>query len=73
LRGFFGNLMCETTIPRNIRLAEAPSHGKAAMAYDPRSRGSEAYIKLADEIIARGATRAKEETAKEPAPSEVRS
>ena len=73
LRAFFGNLMCETTIPRNIRLAEAPSHGKAAMAYDPRSRGSEAYMKLAEEIIARGATRAKEETAKEPAPSEARS
>lgn len=57
LHGFFGKLLCETTIPRNIRLAEAPSHGKAAMAYDPRSRGSEAYIKLAEEIIARGENR----------------
>jgi chromosome partitioning protein len=43
--------MCETTIPRNIRLAEAPSHGKPALLYDPRSRGSEAYLQLAKEII----------------------
>lgn len=50
LRGFFGELMCETTIPRNIRLAEAPSHGKPALLYDPRSRGCEAYIQLAREI-----------------------
>jgi chromosome partitioning protein len=53
LRGFFGDLMCETTIPRNIRLAEAPSHGKPALLYDPRSRGSEAYLQLAKEIIER--------------------
>ena len=50
LRRFFGDLMCETTIPRNIRLAEAPSHGKPALSYDPRSRGSEAYLQLAEEI-----------------------
>jgi chromosome partitioning protein len=54
LRGFFGELMCETTIPRNIRLAEAPSHGKPAILYDPRSRGAEAYVQLARETIARG-------------------
>jgi chromosome partitioning protein len=53
LRGFFGELMCETTIPRNIRLAEAPSHGKPALLYDPRSRGCEAYLQLAHEIMAR--------------------
>jgi chromosome partitioning protein len=53
LRGFFGDLMCETSIPRNIRLAEAPSHGKPALLYDPRSRGSEAYVQLAQEIMAR--------------------
>jgi len=70
LRGFFGDVMCETTIPRNIRLAEAPSHGKSAMVYDPRSRGAEAYVGLAGEIIARGKSRA---TAKEAAPSEVQS
>jgi chromosome partitioning protein len=53
LRGFFGDLMCETSIPRNVRLAEAPSHGKPALAYDPHSRGAEAYTKLAEEIIER--------------------
>ena len=53
LQGFFGDLMCETTIPRNIRLAEAPSHGKPALLYDPRSRGSEAYLQLAEEIMER--------------------
>ena len=53
LRGFFGDLMCETAIPRNVRLAEAPSHGKPALAYDRHSRGAEAYLKLAEEIIER--------------------
>jgi ribosomal protein S16 len=40
-------------VPRNIRLAEAPSHGKAALVYDPRSKGAESYIRLAKEIIER--------------------
>lgn len=53
LRGFFGELMCQTAIPRNVRLAEAPSHGKPALVYDPRSRGSEAYLALAEEIMER--------------------
>jgi chromosome partitioning protein len=53
LRSFFGDLMCETAIPRNIRLAEAPSHGKPALLYDPHARGAEAYLKLAEEIIER--------------------
>jgi len=53
LRGFFGDLMCQTSIPRNIRLAEAPSHGKPALVYDPRSRGAEAYSQLAEEIMQR--------------------
>jgi chromosome partitioning protein len=51
LKNFFGEKLCTTTIPRNIRLAEAPSHGKAALVYDPRSRGAESYIRLAKEII----------------------
>ena len=42
-------------MPRNIRLAEAPSHGMAALTYDPRSKGAESYIKLAKEIIERQA------------------
>jgi chromosome partitioning protein len=51
LKKFFGEKLCTTSIPRNIRLAEAPSHGKAALSYDPRSRGAESYIRLAKEII----------------------
>lgn len=75
LGGFFGDLLCQTTIPRNVRLAEAPSHGKAALGYDPRSRGAEAYVRLAAEIISRARARASkaEGTAKEVSPSEVRS
>src|SRR6516225_4582491 len=53
LKGFFGELLCQTAIPRNVRLAEAPSHGQPALVYDPRSRGAEAYLKLAEEIMAR--------------------
>jgi chromosome partitioning protein len=51
LKRFFGEKLCVTTIPRNIRLAEAPSHGKAALVYDPKSKGAESYIRLAKEII----------------------
>jgi chromosome partitioning protein len=53
LKNYFGEKLCTTTVPRNIRLAEAPSHGKPALVYDPRSRGAESYIKLAKEIIER--------------------
>lgn len=52
LRGFFGNQVFETVIPRSVRLAEAPSFGKPVIAYDVRSKGAESYIKLAKEIIA---------------------
>jgi chromosome partitioning protein len=52
LKRFFGEKLCESTIPRNIRLAEAPSHGKPALLYDVRSKGAESYIRLAKEIIA---------------------
>ena len=40
-------------IPRNVRLSEAPSHGKPIDVYDPYSRGTEAYANLADEVIAK--------------------
>lgn len=63
LRGFFRELLCETTIPRNIRLAEAPSHGKPAILYDARSRGSEAYLQLAQEIRTRSQKRRTESAA----------
>jgi len=53
LKNYFGEKLCTTTVPRNIRLAEAPSHGKPALVYDPRSKGAESYIRLAKEIIGR--------------------
>jgi chromosome partitioning protein len=51
LTGFFRDQVFKTIIPRSIRLAEAPSFGKTILAYDPRSRGAESYIKLAKEIL----------------------
>ena len=51
LKKHFGPRLCSTNIPRNIRLAEAPSHGKPVLLYDPRSRGAESYIKLAKELM----------------------
>ncbi len=53
LQNFFGDKLLRTTIPRNVRLAEAPSHGQPAVTYDPRSRGAEAYRDLAREILQR--------------------
>ena len=55
LTQFFGTKLCTTTIPRNIRLAEAPSHGKPALLYDVRSKGAESYIRLAKEMLDRQA------------------
>jgi chromosome partitioning protein len=56
LKKYFGEKLCTTTIPRNIRLAEAPSHGMPALVYDVRSRGAESYIRLAKEILDRQAS-----------------
>jgi chromosome partitioning protein len=53
LKEFFGNDVLDTVIPRSVRLAEAPSHGKPILTYDIRSRGAESYIKLAKEILDR--------------------
>ncbi len=53
LSEYFQTNLLKTTIPRSIRLAEAPSHGKSVLIYDPRSRGAEAYIELAHEILRR--------------------
>jgi chromosome partitioning protein len=53
LKNFFGEKLCATTVPRNVRLAEAPSYGKPALVYDPRSKGAESYIRLAKELIER--------------------
>jgi chromosome partitioning protein len=53
LREYFCERLYHTVIPRNIRLAEAPSHGKPVALYDPRSRGTEAYFELTGEFLAR--------------------
>jgi chromosome partitioning protein len=52
-RGFFGDQVYETVIPRNIRVSEAPSHGKPVILYDFRSPGAQAYIRLANELLRR--------------------
>lgn len=51
LENFFGNRVFRTVIPRNVRLAEAPSHGKPIFIYDPGCRGAESYRQLAEEVI----------------------
>lgn len=52
LRDFYGSQVFEVMIPRNVRLAEAPSYGKPVILYDIRSRGAESYLQLAKEIMA---------------------
>jgi chromosome partitioning protein len=52
VREFFKEKVYRTVIPRNVRLAEAPSHGHPAMTYDAKSRGAEAYAALAREVLA---------------------
>ncbi len=53
VRGFLGDKVYETVIPRNVRISEAPSHGKPALLYDLKCPGSQAYLKLASEVIRR--------------------
>jgi chromosome partitioning protein len=55
IRAFFQERVYTTVIPRNIRLGEAPSHGMPAILYDVKSRGAEAYLTLAREVLARDA------------------
>lgn len=52
-RGFFGERVYNTVIPRNVRVSEAPSHGQPVVVYDPRSPGAQAYIRLAREVLVR--------------------
>lgn len=59
LRDFFSDEVLKTVIPRSVRLAEAPSYGKPILMYDPRSRGTESYIKLAKEILSNEQRRGK--------------
>ena len=51
VRDYFGDKVYKTVIPRNVRISEAPSHGKPALLYDMRCAGSQAYIRLAGEIL----------------------
>ena len=53
VRNHFGDRVYKTRIPRNVRLSEAPSHGRPGALYDPASSGARAYAELADEILAR--------------------
>ncbi len=54
VRRHFGDLAFETVIPRNVRLAEAPSHGEPVIRYDPASAGAAAYVSVTKEVVARG-------------------
>ena len=53
VRGYFGAKVYDTVIPRNVRVSEAPIHGKPVLLYDYRCSGSEAYINLAGEVLKR--------------------
>ena len=61
---YFGERVYMTVVPRNVRLAEAPSHGLPALAYDRTSKGARAYVALASEVVARGAREASAVTAR---------
>ncbi len=54
VRGYFGDQVFETQIPRTVKLSEAPSYGQSILEYAPDNRGAQAYNDLADEVIARG-------------------
>ena len=53
VRSYFGPLVFETIVPRNVRIPEAPSHGKPVMLYDFRSVGAQSYVHLAKEVLSR--------------------
>jgi chromosome partitioning protein len=53
VRQHMGDVVYDTIIPRNVRVSEAPSYGKPALLYDLKCSGSQAYLKLASEIIQR--------------------
>ncbi len=59
VRRFFGEKVSSTLVPRNVRLSEAPSHGKPIITYDPKSKGAEAYMKFAAEVASFGKERAR--------------
>jgi chromosome partitioning protein len=53
VRDFFGEIVFQTVIPRDVAVSEAPSHGKSVIDYDPRSRGARAYTELCMEVLER--------------------
>ena len=53
VRGHFGDKVYDTVIPRNVRVSEAPSHGKPVLLYDFRCAGAQAYVHLAGEVLRR--------------------
>jgi chromosome partitioning protein len=55
VRAYFGEKVFETVIPRNVRVSEAPSHGKPVLLYDLKCPGSQAYMHLASELLKRDA------------------
>jgi chromosome partitioning protein len=69
LREYFKERLFRTVIPRNVRLAEAPSHGKPVALYDARSRGTEAYFELAGEYLARNGMESPKSAARKAAAS----
>ncbi|EFR83148.1 sporulation initiation inhibitor protein Soj, partial [Listeria monocytogenes FSL F2-208] len=54
VKKYFQNKVFNTIIPRNVRLSEAPSHGKPILLYDAKSKGAEVYLELAKEVVAHG-------------------
>ena len=65
LEQHFGDKVYRTLVPRNVRLAEAPSYGASAVLWDPASKGAQAYLALAAEILARAGRAARAATARE--------
>ena len=53
VREFFGEIVYQTVIPRDVAVSEAPSHGKTVIDYDPRARGARAYVELCMEVLDR--------------------
>jgi chromosome partitioning protein len=72
LREYFRERLFRTVIPRNVRLAEAPSHGKPVALYDARSKGTEAYFELAGEFLARNKIVSPREAERKAAPPSAR-
>lgn len=63
VRKYFKDFLMQTVIPRNIRLSEAPSHGKPIILYDKRSKGADSYVKLAAEVVSRMKKASRQKTA----------